>query len=76
MLTPEQCRAARGLLDWSRKELADASGVAERTIVNFETGVRRPMDRTLRDLVEALEKAGVELIAKNGGGPGVRLRQP
>jgi hypothetical protein len=24
----------------------------------------------------ALEKAGVEFIAENGGGPGVRLRKP
>jgi hypothetical protein len=24
---------------------------------------------------KALEKAGIQFIAKNGGGPGVRLRQ-
>ena len=32
-------------------------------------------DRTLDDLVLALESAGVEFITENDGGPGVRLRK-
>jgi len=31
---------------------------------------------TLTKIKTALEKAGIEFIAENGGGPGVRLRKP
>ena len=49
--------------------------VAKATIANFETGKREPYPRTLHDLREALERAGVLFIAENGEGPGVRLRK-
>ena len=35
----------------------------------------RSYPRTLEDVRGALEKAGIEFIAENGGGPGVRLRK-
>lgn len=73
MMTPAQCRAARALLDWSRRDLATAADVAERTVVDFERGARRPYNRTLKDLRAAFEAAGVRFIPENGGGPGVRL---
>ncbi|MBF0185824.1 MAG: helix-turn-helix transcriptional regulator [Magnetococcales bacterium] len=76
MINPAQCRAARALLNWSRQDLAKAAQVAERTIVDFERGARTPYDRTLRDIREALEAAGVQFIAENGGGAGVRMRVP
>lgn len=74
-LVPEQCRAARALLNWSQDRLATASGVSKPTIANFETGKRMPYERTLDDLREALEAAGIEFIPENGGGAGVRLRK-
>jgi hypothetical protein len=40
-----------------------------------ERGLRQPYPRTLAALRAALESAGVEFIAENGGGPGVRLRK-
>ncbi len=70
----EQCKAARALIGWSRRELADASHVSERTLIDFERGARAPQRRTLVDLRRALEDAGVVFIDENGGGPGVRLR--
>ncbi len=75
MLTPAQCRAGRALLDWSREQLVDASMVGLRTVVDFERGAREPRRVTLDALRRALEKAGIEFIAENGGGPGVRLRK-
>ena len=69
-----QCRAARALLGWSRKKLAQEANVAERTLVDFERGSRNTYERTLRDIERALEKAGIQFIDSNGGGPGVRLR--
>jgi len=74
MITPEQCRAARALLDWSRRELATRAKVSEQTIANFELGKRDAYERTLADIVKVLEKAGVVFLARNGGGPGVRLK--
>lgn len=73
-MTPSQCRAARALVGMSQEVLADRSGVAKRTIASFEKDGRQPYDRTLAAIRAALEAAGVEFIAANGGGPGVRLR--
>lgn len=59
----------------SQDRLAEASGVAKRTIASFENEDRQPYERTRAALREALEAAGVEFIQENGGGPGVRLRK-
>jgi len=72
-LLPSQSRAARALLEWSRGDLAQRSGVSLATLADFEAGKRQPYDRTLDDIRAALEAAGVEFIAENGGGAGVRL---
>ena len=74
-ISSEQSKAARALIGWSRRELAEASQVAERTLIDFERGARAPHRRTLTDLRRALEEAGVVFIDQNEeGGPGVRLR--
>jgi len=75
-ITPAQCRAARGLVGLSQEELASAARVSRATLTEFEAGRRKPYDRTLADICKVLEAAGVEFIDANGGGPGVRLRQP
>ncbi len=54
-------------------DLAEASGVSLRTIVHFEVGERQPIPANLAAIKRALEAAGIEFIAENGGGPGVRL---
>lgn len=36
-ILPHQCRAARGFLDMTRRELAEASHVSERTTASFES---------------------------------------
>jgi DNA-binding XRE family transcriptional regulator len=74
-LTAAQCRAARGLIGWSQQQLATASKVAKPTIANFEAGKSAPYERTTKDLIVALESAGVIFVAENGDGPGVRLRK-
>ncbi len=75
MIIPAQSKAARALIDWSREDLAEASKVSVRTVVDFERGARRPIPATLAAIRAALESAGVEFIPENGGGPGVRLRK-
>ena len=75
MITPTQCRAARGLLDWSQQDLAEKAGVGIVTIRQLESGMHAPRRATLDVVRRALEAAGVEFIEENGGGPGVRLRK-
>jgi len=72
-ISPEQCRAARGLLNWSQYDLEAKAGVAQKTVADFEQSKREPRADTRQRIRGALEKAGVEFIAENGGGPGVRL---
>ncbi len=62
-ISPELCRAARGLLGWSQQELATRAQVARKTIADFELSQVTPHPRTLRDVIAALEAAGVEFIA-------------
>jgi transcriptional regulator with XRE-family HTH domain len=72
LITPEQCRAARALLDWTQPDLVAATGLSAVTIRAFEKGgVMRDSNKTL--LALAFEKAGVQFIPENGGGAGVRL---
>ena len=73
-IQPEQVRAGRALLDWSRDQLAAASGVPKRTLLRFEGSETQARPATITAIRTALESAGVEFIAENGGGPGVRLK--
>jgi transcriptional regulator with XRE-family HTH domain len=76
MITSAQSRAARAFLDWSREQLAAASKVALRTIVDFERNAREPRHATLDVIERAFESAGIIFLTDGGmleGGPGVRL---
>jgi len=67
---------ARALLGWSQSELEEKSGVARKTLADFEGGKKsRPYGRTLDAIKDALEKAGVHFVDPNGLGAGVRLRE-
>ena len=75
MMTPEQSRAARGLVEWSQDELAAQANLGTSTIRDFEKGRRVPTINNLAAIKRALETAGVIFIPENGGGPGVRLKK-
>jgi hypothetical protein len=45
------------------------------TIRQFEGSAAEPRAAMRTVICQALEAAGVEFIAENGGGPGVRLRK-
>ena len=80
MITAAQMRAARALLGIDQRQLAQMAGLSVPTIQRMEAseGNVRGMIETLIKLVEALDKAGIELIGDNvvsaGGGRGVRLK--
>jgi transcriptional regulator with XRE-family HTH domain len=75
MITAEQCRAARGLLDWGQADLAEKAGVGIVTVRQVEAGGHEARRATLQVIKHAFELAGVEFIDENGGGPGVRLKK-
>jgi transcriptional regulator with XRE-family HTH domain len=76
LLSPEQCRAARGLLDWTQEELAQRANVSRSTVRDFENGRHHLHPATAAQVVGALEKGGVLLIPPAEAGPGVRLVWP
>jgi len=76
LITSGQIRAARSLLKWTGKQLAEASGVAFSTLMRLETGEGVPaaQAKTLDSIQKAFEKAGVELIGSPEDGAGVRWK--
>lgn len=82
MISPGQLRAARALLGIDQRSLAALAGVSLPTIQRMEAsdGDVRGAISTLTKVVEALDAAGVELIANDqpshGRGRGVRLKEP
>ncbi|NVN05445.1 helix-turn-helix domain-containing protein [Asaia spathodeae] len=65
---------ARVAVGWGVRELAVKSGLSTNTIARLERGDELKSS-TIEAIRTALEAAGVEFIAENGGGPGVRLRE-
>ena len=82
MITSFQMRAARALLGIDQKTLAELAGVSLPTIQRMEASIGnvRGVVETLIKVVEAFDRAGVELIGEqarsDSGGRGVRLREP
>ena len=76
-LTSEIVRAARALVRWEQRHLADASSISLPTIKRLEAkpGPVQAHASTVTALKRALEAAGIEFIDENGGGAGVRLRK-
>ena len=64
---------ARAALDWTVRDLAEATGLHRNTINNLEVGRYAGDAKTLELIEKVLTEAGVEFIAENGGGAGVRL---
>lgn len=67
-MTPEQCRAARGWLDWSQSDLAAAANVSLSTVRDFEKGRRVPIGNNLAAIRAALEAMGLGFVYADVGG--------
>ena len=82
MITSFQMRAARALLGIDQRTLAELAGVSLPTNQRMEasTGTVRGVVETLIKVVEAFDRAGVDLIGEHArsesGGRGVRLKEP
>jgi len=81
MITAAQLRAARSLLGIDQRRLAEVSGLSVPTIQRMEAseGVIRGNVDSLMKLIDALDTAGIELIAEGAvspeGGRSIRLKK-
>jgi len=69
-----QSKMARAAVGWGVRDLAAKASVGVSTVTRFEAGQVEPIPATVAAIQRALEAAGVEFIAENGGGAGVRLK--
>lgn len=63
-------KAARALVKWSQKDLADKINVDISTIARFESGSRL-QDRTTRKIIDIFDEHGIEIFFKNGVAIGI-----
>jgi predicted transcriptional regulator len=76
-MSPEQCRAARGWLDWSQDDLAQRARVSSSTIRDLEAGRRVPIPNNMLAIDRAFEDAGIVLTTdENGIATGIAVRRP
>jgi DNA-binding transcriptional regulator YiaG len=74
-MTPEQCRAARGWLDWSQDDLANAAHVSLSTVRDFEKARHVPIANNLTAIRAALEAQGIVFV-DGGGTCGITYAKP
>ena len=77
MITSGQIRAARALLDWSRAQLSEKSGVGVSALMRLESasGVPGGHVKTIESVRVAFEKAGIEFIGTPDSQAGVRWKK-
>lgn len=77
-LTGAQIRAGRALVRWSADELAKRCKLGRITVTRAEAVDGKPsLTEANSDAIRrVLEDGGVEFIPENGGGAGVRLKEP
>lgn len=77
MITSGQIRAARALLDWTRSELSERSGVGISALMRFESADGLPAGniKTIDAVKKSLEEAGIEFTGSPDSQAGVRWRK-
>ena len=76
MITSDQIRAARALLRWSGKDLAEKTGLGFSTLMRLEVleGIPSAQAKTLDTIQKVFEKAGIEFTGTPESGAGVRWK--
>lgn len=74
MVTSAQLRAARSLLNWTVRELAEKAGVHRNTVSRAETD-ETEHGHAVAQIIRTLEAAGIIFVEENGEGPGIRMRK-
>lgn len=65
-ISPEQIRAARAILDWSREDLASATSLSPDTIRRIESDALQPRTSTLSAIKAAFERRDIQFLPNNG----------
>ena len=77
MISSAQIRAARSLLGFSQAQVSEVAGISIPTLKRAEgSGAISASKSAMASIATALETAGIEFIAENSGGSGVRLKTP
>lgn len=61
-----QIKGARAMLDWSREDLAAATGLSLSTIRSLEAGTISPRQATYQTILQAVEENGLEFTEREG----------
>jgi transcriptional regulator with XRE-family HTH domain len=76
IITARQLRAARKLIGWSQRVLAEKAGLALSAIKRLECGDVDPLLVTSSSIEKAFARTGVEFIPADGHqGEGVRIKR-
>ena len=61
-LTPQACRAARALLNWSMRDLAAHSGLSLGAVNRLESGEAKPRKSTAAKVTSTFLGHGVQIV--------------
>jgi len=67
-------RAARALLEWSQKDLAEASNLSRNVIARLERGETDARSSTINAIRSAFAQKGIEFFVHSDGRPGLIWR--
>lgn len=73
MVNAAQVRMAMAALQWNDQDLADRSGLHRNTVLRARNG-KTTDPRTMALIEQTLAVDGVDFVAPEKGGPGVRYR--
>lgn len=65
-ITSEQSKAARSLLNWNQRTLAQKANVGLSTVADFESKKRNPIKNNLDAIKSAFEEFNIEFIENTG----------
>jgi transcriptional regulator with XRE-family HTH domain len=76
LITSGQIKAARSLVGWTARVLAERAEIGFSTLIRLESsdGVPSTHVKTLESIKKALEEAGIEFLGSPESGAGVRWK--
>jgi len=76
MITARQSKAARALLGWTQKDLAQEAKLTLAVVARFERGQVDTRGKAIIAIEKAVRRGGIALIYAEGGrGEGVRIEK-